>query len=124
MKREANFQEIFGQYIQKKGLIGNFELKQTMENSINWNDARLMRQCESLLAAESKGYYWKHSDADPREKLFDCSNIPPIAGFVVIKYPKLFCIIPVKDFMDEKGRSERSSLTSERAIEIARVVVR
>jgi len=118
-KREASFQTVFGNYIKVKGLIGNFELKQTTEDYLNFNDKRLIRQCESLLSASAYGYFWKHSDSDQREKPFDCSNIPPLPGFIVIKYPKFFCIIYVEKFMLEKQNSKRESLTSQRAMELA-----
>ncbi len=125
MKREANFQSTtFGKYVVAKGMFGNFELKQTTEDSIDFNDDRLKRQCDSLLAAQEKGYFWKHSDADQREKPFDCSNVPPVTGYLVIKYPDFFCFIEIDVFMKESQDSKRRSLTSKRAKEIACQIVR
>lgn len=121
-KREANFQTTFGQYIRAKGIHANFELKQTTGDSIEY-DARLNRQCDSLLAAEKEGHYWKYSDQDQREKLFDCSNVPPLKGYIVIKYPKFFCLIRATEFSKEMLNSSRKSLTSQRAKELAEIVV-
>jgi hypothetical protein len=44
-------------------------------------------------------------------------------AFVVIKYPKVFCVIDVETFAMERSRSKRKSLTWERAQEIATIVV-
>ncbi len=46
-----------------------------------------------------------------------------VSGMVVIKYPKLFTVIPVDIFVDENKNSKRRSLTSTRAQEIATIVV-
>lgn len=40
-------------------------------------------------------------------------------AFVVIHYPKFFCIIEIDAFVKERDRSKRKSLTGERAREIA-----
>lgn len=124
-KREANFQTTFSSYVQKKKIIGNFELKQTTGNSFPFKNSKSGqdRQINSLVTAQQEGYFWKFSDEDSREKLFDCSNVPPIDGYIVIKYPKVFCIINIYDFIAEDKRSERRSLTKERAMEISIVNV-
>lgn len=44
-------------------------------------------------------------------------------AYVVIKYPKAFYVIRVKDFVKERDSSSRRSLTEERAKEIATTVV-
>ncbi len=49
-----------------------------------------------------------------------CRNMP---SFVVIKFPKFFCLISVPVFIQERNRSKRKSLTSSRAKEISTVVV-
>jgi len=118
MKREANFQTLFGQYVRKKKLYGNFELKQTTTSSLPVTiKGTLKRQTESLVTAQESGLFWKHSDADPREKPCDCSFIPPVDGYMVIKYPGQFSIINVYDFISESKRVK--SLTKKRAEEIA-----
>ena len=42
-----------------------------------------------------------------------------VPSYIVIKYPKFIAIIDVKDFLKEKNRSKRKSLTSDLAIHIA-----
>lgn len=122
-KREADFQTVFGSYLKKKKMPGNYELKQTRTNTYAFSTdrKRLERQADSLMAAQQEGYYWKHSDADPREKICDCSYVQPQDGYIVIKYPGQFSIINVYDFQSEKKRSK--SLSRSRAEEIAVVTV-
>lgn len=44
-------------------------------------------------------------------------------AYIVIKYPKKFCIIDIETFILEKHKNKRKSLTFERACEIAILVV-
>ena len=122
-KREANFQTTFGNYLRAKKLHCNFELKQTTTDSLYINDARLMRQCRSLIAAQTEGYYWKHSDQDQREKPFDGSFVPPQVGYIVIKYPDFFCMILVDDFIKEVATMKGTMLHQDRAKELAMLVI-
>jgi len=121
-KREASFQTIFNQYLRVKKLYGHFELKQTTGNSISFNAVK-QHQVDGLMSGSLSPFVWKYSDEDQREKPFDCSCIPPIQGYVVIKYPGIFYIIRVQDFIIESRRSERKSLTSDRAKEICHIAV-
>jgi len=121
-KREASFQIIFNQYLRKKKLYGVFELKQTTTNSISFKEVK-PHQREGLLAVTSEGFVWKLSDLDPREKPFDTMSIPPIEGYIVIKYPKLACVINIYDFLAEEKRSTIKSLSKETAQEISLVII-
>lgn len=47
-----------------------------------------------------------------------------VKGTVVIKYPEFFCLIYVDTFIKERNSSDRKSLTSERAKEIAQICVK
>lgn len=123
MRREAKFQTKFGDYLRAKGLFCNFELKETPVDELYLNDERLKRQCDSLLVAEEEGYYWKHSDQDQREKPFDGSYIPPQKGYIVIKYPDFFCMIRVKVFVKEVEEAKGRYLKSQRAKELAELVI-
>lgn len=118
MKREASFQTIFNKYLRASGLCGHFELKQTTGKSIRF-DAVKPHQVAGLIAAGSKGFVWKYSDQDQRQKPFDCSSIPPLVGYVVVRFSQWFYIIKAADFLREKERSTRKSLTEERAWVIA-----
>lgn len=122
-KREASFQTVFNKYLRAKRLHGNFELKQTKGKSIAF-DAVEDHQLDGLLAAQAVGMVWKYSDQDQRQKPFDCSSLPPLPGYVVIRFPKQFFIIYAKTFLHEKATSTRKSLTQERAKEICLWAVR
>jgi len=45
-------------------------------------------------------------------------------AYIPIKFPKCFCIITIGNFLFEKEKSKRKSLTLERAIQIATKIVR
>lgn len=117
IKREAKWNTLLNQYLREKKLYCNFELKQTKGNSISFNSVKRL-QYEGLMAAEYKGFLWKYSDQDQRQKPFDGSCNPPLPGYVIIKYPKCFVFIEVGKFFVEKTVSDRKSLTYERALEI------
>ena len=125
-KREAKHQTIWSKYCQdclKKKIFFNYELKQTTTESFPFDHFE-PQQIPSLLAAQASGYHWKHSDADMRLKPCDGSIIPPQVGYIVIKYPKAFVMISVNNFIHERDKSKRKSLTYERAIEIAHKIIR
>lgn len=117
-KREADFQSVFNQYLRKKRMYGNFELKQTTGKSIRF-DAVEPHQGVGLLAASAEGFVWKYSDQDQRQKPFDCSSIPPLPGYVVLRFPKHFYIIKIERFLLEKVESDRLSITEERSRALA-----
>ena len=121
-KREAKFQTIFNKYLRESGLRGYFELKQTRTDSIPWSCVE-SHQMAGLLSAEAHGFVWKLSDEDRRPKPFDCLASPRMPSYVVIKFPKAFYLIPAKEFMFERNRTEERSLTDERAYEIASKVI-
>lgn len=114
IKREANFQTVFNQYLRAKKLYGHFELKQTSGNSIPFSDVKL-HQVEGLLAAQENGFVWKLSDEDSRQKPFDCISTPPTLSYVVFKYPGVFYIISILGMIQERIDNKRKSLTKERA---------
>ena len=125
-KREAKWQTIFNQYLRKLqpvGLgFGHYELKQTITDKFFYSKIETT-QYESLPVLESTGLVWKHSDQDQRIKPCDCSSIPPLPTYVVIKYPIGFCVIRYKDLMKEKEGSKMKSISQERAQQIAEKVI-
>lgn len=127
IKREADFQIIFNKYLralreQGKPLCGNFELKQTTTDRIDYSEVK-PHQVDGLLAAEKKGFVWKYSDEDSRQKPFDCSSNPPLVGWVVLKYPGVFYGITIKDFLEHKKSSKDKSITSGECDKIAQFTV-
>lgn len=116
--KESNFTTIFEKYIRVKKLHGAFELKTTDVDSILFSKVE-EHQIESLVAVQNEGFLHKISDADPRRKGFDIVATPQLVGYVVIRFPKITCIITVNNFIHERWISKRKSLTVERAKEIS-----
>ena len=122
MKREANFNTYFNKWLKnvyKK--TGAFELKQTKTNSIAFN-AVVPHQVDSLWYAKNGVLVYKIPDAGFQNP-FDCFCMTCTPAYVVIKYPEFFCLIDIDDWINEVERSDRKSLTSERAKEIATTIV-
>lgn len=120
--KEKDFTVIFEKYVRIKKLHGVFELKKTDTDSILFSSVK-DHQLESLIAVQESGFMWKISDADPRRKPFDLIATPRLVGYVVIKYNKITCIIPVNNFIFERDKSKRKSLTVERAKEISTYIL-
>jgi len=123
MKREANKTPFFEKWVRLKKLYGYFELKQTTTDSLSFSLVP-EHQIDSLLALQDSGLLWKHSDLDMRTKPGDLQFTPPLPAFVVIKYPKEYCVIPVNNFIFERDHSKRKSLTVERAREISTYIIK
>lgn len=114
-KREAKHQILIPKILESLNLFCNYELKQTTTNRLAFSKTE-KHQLESLVSAQNAGYHWKHSDQDQRVKPFDGSRVPPIPGYMIIKYPKGFVFIKILEFLKEMENSK--SLTFERALEI------
>lgn len=122
MKREANFQTTFNHWLKavhKK--TGAFELKQTKSNALPFN-AVVPHQVQALLQVKNGTLVFKIPDSGYQNP-FDCFSMSNEDAFVVIKYPDFFCLIDILDWCNEVERSDRKSLTSERAKEIATIIV-
>lgn len=122
MKHEANFNTYFNHWlknIHKK--TGAFELKQTKGNSLAFN-AVVPHQIQALKNAKNGVLVYKIPDVGYQNP-FDCFSLAGVDSFVVIKYPEFFCLIDINDWIQEEKISERRSLTSKRALEIAGKVI-
>lgn len=99
-----------------------FELKQTETDSIPFSEVKEPQIDASMCVKWSnKGYLIRN--AVSAEGTPDYSFYRNSPAYVVIKYPKLFVLIDIETFIEEKKRSKRKSLTVDRAIEIAWKVV-
>lgn len=94
-KTEAKFQTVFNQYLRRTGRIGHFELKQARGDRFYFSKIE-PHQIESLQAAGKSPFVWKYSDQDQRIKPFDCSCIPPLQGYIAIRFAKAFYIIQIE----------------------------
>lgn len=120
--KERDFQTTFNHWlkvIHKK--TGAFELKQTKGNALPFN-AVVPHQVQALLQVKNGTFVYKIVDCGYQNP-FDCFSMVNEDAFVVIKYPKFFCLIDILDWCNEVKRIDRKSLTSDRAKEIATIVV-
>ena len=121
-KKEANFQTTFNHWLKavyKK--TGAYELKQTQTDSLPFSDVK-PHQIEALLAVRHGTFVFKIPDAGFQNP-YDCYSMHEEPAYVVIKYPKFFCLISIDNFVAESKASKRRSLTSQRASEISVKVI-
>jgi len=123
-KREADFGRLFRHWLKTTAMISAaFELKQTISNSLPFSDVQ-EHQIDALSAAASRtGILFKIPDDSRGVKPFDFFYLRHSLAFVVIKYPRFFCLIELEAFLREKEISKRKSLTSERAKAISYISV-
>lgn len=130
-------QVLFGKYLKTDPpkQSGVYELKICKNNSLPFNVVK-QHQIEGLLNAKL-GLYHKISDSPifagsmtrfTHPKPFDCVYLKDIIGYVVILFykprkPKVTYIIDIYSFLDEERRSDRKSLTEDRAKEIADKII-
>lgn len=123
IKHEANFGTLFRHWVRVHWRItAAFELKQTKTDSIPFSDVQ-EHQLDALNAVHFSEFLYKIADDSRGVKPFDMVYFNRERAFVVIRYPKFFCLISVEMFHREKNISKRKSLTSERARVIATEVV-
>jgi len=115
-KREADFGKQFRAWVksQKDLPSAAFELKQTTKDYISFS-ALQDHQEIALLAVSSSGLLYKAPDDSRGVKPFDFFYLKRAPAFVVIKYPKGFEGIAIENFIAERERSQRKSLTYDRA---------
>lgn len=126
-KKEADFgTAVFKPWIHKNAdslHSGTFELKITESNSLPFSDLDDMQGDASLSVKWSKkGYLIRNQKGTIGAP--DYSFYRGAPAFIVIKYPKLWVIVDIETFLEEKKRSQRKSLTSERACDIAWKVIK
>lgn len=122
MRREANFQSKFRHYLQARvRRSGAYEVKQTTSDSLPFK-AVLEHQVESLLAAKNRVMTYKPPDDTRGFKPCDFLHFADAQAYIVIKYPKGWCMIDIDVWVREEKQSIRKSLTWERAKAIADVI--
>lgn len=121
MKREAKFNTVFNHWLKSVYKeTGVFELKQTA-SSLPFSDVK-PHQILALEQVRHATLVFKIPDAGFQNP-FDSFCITKMPAYVVIKYPKFFCLISIDTFVLESKRSKRRSLTAIRAKDIAQVVI-
>lgn len=120
--KEKDFQTTFNHWVKavhKK--TGAFELKQTKTDSLPFS-AVAPHQEHALINVKKGTLVYKIPDVGYQNP-FDCFSMTNEDAYVVVKYPKFFVLIDIFDWLNEKERSTRKSLNSERAKEIATIIV-
>lgn len=122
MKHEAKFNTTFNHWLKNVyRKTGAFELKQTKTDSLPFS-AVVEHQRQALQNVRHGAFVFKIPDAGFQNP-FDVFCMSEEPAYVVIKYPKFFCMIPIDIFILEESRNPRKSLISSRAKEISTVVV-
>lgn len=118
IKREANFTIYFRHWLKANTFMASsaFELKQTTTDSLPFSSVK-QHQINALLAVKNaeSGVLYKAPDDSMGSKPFDLFYLRLAEAYIVVKYPKLFVIIDIEDFLHEMQISKRKSLISSRA---------
>ena len=131
--KEKEIQTLFGKEI---NIPGVFELKLCKGNAMPY-DAVKDHQIKGLLDVKGEGLFHKISDSPifagmktrfTKPKPFDCMFIKEYPAYVVIcfyvpKQPKAVYIIDIDDFIKAKKTDTRKSITREKALLIAKLVM-
>lgn len=123
-KLEQAFNTTFNHWLKevyKK--TGAYELKHTHGKDSLPFSAVKDHQIAALIAAKHGTFVYKISDIGMVQVPFDCFSLAGVPAYVVIQYPEFFCLIDIDEFNIEASASERKSLTSDRARQIASIVV-
>ena len=123
-KSEAKFQTKFNKWVRevyKK--TAAYELKHTRgKSSFPFRELK-EHQIRALQIVRRGVLAYKIPDDSFSFKPFDCFVLAGERAYVVIKYPKFFCLIDIETFVLEKERSKRASLTASRASELSTLTV-
>lgn len=122
MKREAKFNTTFNHWLKTVyRKTGAFELKQTV-GPLPFSSV-VPHQIAALEAVRHQTLVYKIPDVGFQNP-FDVFCITQQPAYVVIKYPKFFCLISIDQFVLESERSKRKSLTASRAQELSTIIVK
>lgn len=122
MKREASFNTFFNHWLKEVWQeTGAFELKQSQTESLPFS-ALKDHQLQALLHTKHGTFVFKIPDLGVQNP-FDAFSLSEEKAFVVVKYPRFFCLIDIDVWFSESSSSIRRSLTSARAKELSTVVV-
>ncbi len=99
---------------------GVFELKQTKTDTLPFNSVK-EHQLRALLQVKHGTFVFKIPDLGYQNP-FDSFCLNNLSAYVVIQYPDFSCMIDVDDWFYESSISNRKSLTSKRAKEIASIL--
>ena len=128
--KEKDFQGRFNKWLKyhwmKKSAA--FELKICKKKSLSFSAVK-SHQIDGLLHAKHGSVVKKLSDIDPAQKPFDCFILANVMAFVVILFyeprkQKEAFLIDIDDFVEERDKSNRKSITKERGAELSKYIIR
>jgi len=115
--REAKKTTDLDKMLQKLGIYGAIEYKQTKGNTIRLTDFQ-PHQIPSLTAFQESGLVWKLSDADPRQKPCDTLSLPPgMTSWVGLIYDDCCCFVYLDRIIEYK------SIAKDKAKELATYII-
>jgi len=116
--READFGLKLREWIMKNPRqTCSIEIKDSRgKNSIPFSEITQQQISFALLVQSDKGALVRVQGMNGES---DYIYLRSEQANVIIKYPKFFCIIPINNFIFEKEKSKRKSLTEDRAKEIS-----
>ena len=97
---------------------GPIEVKQTTKDYLSFSSVSEAQRRDLLACTTPKGHWWKVADMG-RKNDFDVVFYRNSPAWIIIKYPKGFVVIGIVTYIMEMNRSERKSLTWERAVEVS-----
>jgi hypothetical protein len=123
-KSEAKFTTEFLKWVKETyKKTGAYEIKHTRgKSSFPFKELK-DHQARALQVARGSVLAYKIPDDSQSYKPFDCFCLAGERSYVVIKYPKFFCLIDIDTFILERDRSKRASLTASRAEDISILTV-
>lgn len=118
--REAGFGIEFRRWWEKSRMPGNFELKHTKgAYSLPFRAVEPAQVIVGNGASAGKGVLLRLVKGTIGSPDYIGQIRQPC--YIVIRYPDFFCVIALDDFLRERGRSDRKSLTAERAHDISEI---
>jgi hypothetical protein len=120
-KKEADFGITFRRWIEKNPRFScSLEMKQTTTDSIPFSAIEEEQLIFGMAIRSEKGVLVRIKGTIGEPDYIWCRNMP---SYIVVRYPKFFCLIPVPIFIQEKQRSKRKSLVGSRAKELSTCTV-
>lgn len=119
---EADFGVRFRHWWNRVKMPGNFELKHVRSRaSLPFSDVKAQQIAIGNMAASEDGVLLRVASGTVGAP--DYIGQVKQATWIVISYPRSFCVISLAAFLEERNRGLSKSLSAERAKEIATVVV-
>lgn len=121
-KKEASWTTtVFRKWVEQNGMTAVFEIKYARKDYLAFSEVA-EHQVQSLFKVRHSTFVYKIPDMGEKSP-FDLFSMKEMPAYIVIKYPKFFCLISIDHFVMESKKSKRRSLTSKRASEVAWKVI-